>query len=782
MFHLYDSVNRLPLFAFVAPLALALTGAVLGQCPDGWRAGDPLPGVDGVVHAMTEWDPDGNGPQPAMLVVGGQFSVAGRTLVNNIAAWDGDEWRALGAGAGGEAGTQVNALAVVDGLLVAGGTFTHAGTASASNIAAWNGSNWQPLHSGVRNGAVSALLEYNGDLIAAGSFTFAGSVIANRIARWDGKTWSALATGMNSTVTCMVEYQGDLIAGGSFTAAGAAPAQCAARWDGGGWHAMSLPITWSAVHLTQLIVHQGNLIAGAWHSAGGCLTEGGCPTDSGDLHRWDGSAWQSVPGWGRPKGESPVPFALGAYGGQLLASYELGSCAPNCSYYHGVRVQQGDQWPEFAGTWPTNAFAEYNGELIMASPAGEVVAWNGAVLRALGQSGMRLFGLGTHAGAVVAGYSTNSTIQQQHGVARWNGHRWQAIGGAFDGSVHVLTTWKGDLVVGGDFTTIDGAVVNNIARRDAVGAWHNMADGLEFCSFGGCGGQVKDLVEFNGDLIAVGLFRIAGSNSYNIARWDGAQWRPMTTSIAGHSWSIKALAVFGGELIVAGDFDHLDGVAVNHVARWNGTQWQPLGAGVSNYQTSFPTVNDLIVWDGRLVVAGRFDFAGSGFSFNVGAWNGANWTFMGGGLGSLGGQEFANTLTIREGDLVVGGLFLTGSSGPPVSNLARFDGVSSWHPIDGGASGEITNAFAQADQLFISGPFSIAGNEPSPGWAIHGPLCPTGDINLDGVVGIDDLLAVISAWGPCPAFPAQCPADVVPDAHVDVNDLLAVIVAWGNHS
>jgi hypothetical protein len=49
-------------------------------------------------------------------------------------------------------------------------------------------------------------------------------------------------------------------------------------------------------------------------------------------------------------------------------------------------------------------------------------------------------------------------------------------------------------------------------------------------------------------------------------------------------------------------------------------------------------------------------------------------------------------------------------------------------------------------------------------------------------VGIDDLLAVISAWGPCPPFPAQCPADVVPDGHVDVNDLLAVIVAWGNHS
>jgi len=61
--------------------------------------------------------------------------------------------------------------------------------------------------------------------------------------------------------------------------------------------------------------------------------------------------------------------------------------------------------------------------------------------------------------------------------------------------------------------------------------------------------------------------------------------------------------------------------------------------------------------------------------------------------------------------------------------------------------------------------------------------CPT-DIAPQGgddVVNVQDLLAVIGAWGPC-ANPNDCPADVAPaggDDIVNVQDLLAVIGAWG---
>ena len=51
----------------------------------------------------------------------------------------------------------------------------------------------------------------------------------------------------------------------------------------------------------------------------------------------------------------------------------------------------------------------------------------------------------------------------------------------------------------------------------------------------------------------------------------------------------------------------------------------------------------------------------------------------------------------------------------------------------------------------------------------------------NGVVNVQDLLAVITAWGVC-ANPNQCPADIAPvggNDVVNVQDLLAVITAWG---
>jgi hypothetical protein len=58
------------------------------------------------------------------------------------------------------------------------------------------------------------------------------------------------------------------------------------------------------------------------------------------------------------------------------------------------------------------------------------------------------------------------------------------------------------------------------------------------------------------------------------------------------------------------------------------------------------------------------------------------------------------------------------------------------------------------------------------------PTVP-GDTNGDGVVNVDDLIAVVLGWGPCPAPPATCPADVNDSRTVDVDDLIMVILNWG---
>jgi len=51
-----------------------------------------------------------------------------------------------------------------------------------------------------------------------------------------------------------------------------------------------------------------------------------------------------------------------------------------------------------------------------------------------------------------------------------------------------------------------------------------------------------------------------------------------------------------------------------------------------------------------------------------------------------------------------------------------------------------------------------------------------GDVDGDGIVGFQDLLAVLSAWGTCP--PGPCPADVNGDGEVGFADVLEVLSLW----
>jgi hypothetical protein len=53
------------------------------------------------------------------------------------------------------------------------------------------------------------------------------------------------------------------------------------------------------------------------------------------------------------------------------------------------------------------------------------------------------------------------------------------------------------------------------------------------------------------------------------------------------------------------------------------------------------------------------------------------------------------------------------------------------------------------------------------------------DVERDGEVDVDDLVAVILGWGPC-ACEFTCPADIAGgNDEVDVDDLVAVILGWG---
>jgi hypothetical protein len=54
-----------------------------------------------------------------------------------------------------------------------------------------------------------------------------------------------------------------------------------------------------------------------------------------------------------------------------------------------------------------------------------------------------------------------------------------------------------------------------------------------------------------------------------------------------------------------------------------------------------------------------------------------------------------------------------------------------------------------------------------------------GDVNLDGVVNVDDLIHIINGWGPCTVDPpAICPQDQNLDDQINIDDLLIVVANW----
>jgi hypothetical protein len=60
--------------------------------------------------------------------------------------------------------------------------------------------------------------------------------------------------------------------------------------------------------------------------------------------------------------------------------------------------------------------------------------------------------------------------------------------------------------------------------------------------------------------------------------------------------------------------------------------------------------------------------------------------------------------------------------------------------------------------------------------AAHTPkLACFGDIEVDGMVNVNDFLAMLGAWGPNPGHPA----DLNYDGFVNISDFLLLLSVWG---
>ncbi|MCY2961266.1 MAG: hypothetical protein NTY35_13980 [Planctomycetota bacterium] len=581
----------------------------------GW---EPLAGgLDGPATSLATYDPDGAGPAREELVVGGFFERASGVQVHGVARWNGLGWSPLGIGVSGSASvSSVQSLASFDpdGIgpqpprLFVGGSFSNAGGAPANGVASWDGSGFSNLATGVSAGgsfpALRAFTTFDdgsgAKLYATGLVRSVGGVTANAdafdsapllsVARWDGGAWTSLGAPSASNTNAIgralasVDDDGDgidsLFVGGFFARSGPLGTAGVARWNGASWQPLGTGRGLDAqIHSIAAQPAPGApvLVGGAFVTAGAQI-----------VNRV--ALWNDVSAQWNPLGAGvdDVVRAVQVHAGSFWAGGDFRSSA-GAPLRHLARFQ-GSSWVDVGGgtDGPVLALATWQGQLAVGGdfrragglPTGPVALWNGAswiplpngpddAVRALVEfddgAGPRLWAAGDFTRAGGAGAS---------GVARWNGAQWSAAGGGLCcGSVNDLAVHDdgtgSQLYAGGDFDLDGDGDVDGVARWNPQSqSWTAVGTGFS----GGRGTTVRALASWNvgspAGLVVGGDFGAAsGVGARNLAVFRNGAWNPIGTGADDVVNALLAKPAFpsGEGLFVGGAFTVIDG---RHSARF----------------------------------------------------------------------------------------------------------------------------------------------------------------------------------------------------------------------
>ena len=719
----------------LVPLA---TRNAAAQCDDWYPGGfeHSAPGADGTISAATTWDPDGAGPQPTLLVVGGGFDEICGLSAHGVAAWNGVHWSPVGGGLSGTVrdlivfngelvatgvfpggiarwhvgawvpmgplegpGAHGAALAVYNGALIVGGEFDSVAGVAAGNIARWNGAAWSSLGgSGVSGNTypiVLSLAVFNGDLIVGGTFSAAGLFGGvNNIARWNGTLWSPMGSGVlvsgqpvQTQVRALAVYNGVLYAGGTFDTAGGSPAARIARWTGSAWQALGAGVNVgycsASTHVHALTVFNGSLLVG-----GNFAGAGGVPAKS--LAAWNGTTW-SAPATG-------------------LAGLVCNDATARCLEVYGSALVVGGTYLT-AGGVAANNIARWNGSSWFAFQS----PW---FVYSFAQWGSRLVAAGFFA------QSTGSSAAPAYHVAAWDGLTLTELDGGLNNTARTLKVYNPtiisppELVCGGSFTMAGGVAANRIARMRGnfvafpPPEWEPMGAGFD--------DTVHAIERFNNATYAGGEFGSSGAAAVSrIARWDGAAWQPVGAGVNGTVYALRAGASSptSVELLVGGSFTTAGGAAASRIARWvmnpsvpGSGSWSAMGAGLNG------TVRAIERHHNETYAAGDFTASGLTTMNRVARWNGSAWAPVGSGF-----PVSVYALRSVGSYLYAGGAFTT-LAGSVANGVARWDG-GSWTQVHGGADSSVFALAAFQGEVHAGGAFLNVdgGSLESAGWARYNP-------------------------------------------------------------
>ncbi len=329
------------------------------------------------------------------------------------------------------------------------------------------------------------------------------------------------------------------------------------------------------------------------------------------------------------------------------------------------------------------------------------------------------------AGSIYFGQSQTGGSIGRH-VVRWDGSQWHGMGiQDVYGDARSLAVVGGQLYAGGYFELPSnmGSNIDGVLRWTGS-TWVRLGVG----EAGTLSNTVYAITEFNGQLVAAGLFGYGGDgptaiNLFRIARWTGSQWMALGSN-GGYglsSW-VTSLAVWNGSLYVGGNFTSANAgggqiqVPASRIARWDGSNWFALGSGVDGRVESMLAMGD------KLYVGGRFAAAGGDAAAGFASWNGSTWQALANGLaGSTQYENIPSVFAIASGEvgLLVGGDFGRFATASPaaapsvvVNNIAELASqlvLPLGTPSGDGVNGWVTSLARFRGDLYIAGQFSAVG-------------------------------------------------------------------------
>lgn len=614
--HHRPTARSLPLRTPIALLTLAaLASHLAAQCQPGWQPGDGFAGTTGQVATSVWWDPDGDGPQEPLLVVGGPFSQVSNSGGSCVATYNPGtgEWHALGSLLPKPTFTnftyawpEYGALALEvlpTGELVAGGRFAPLDdTATFDYLVRWTGTQWVRFDT-PPNGPVRSIKRLsNNDVIVGGDFTYLNGIYSSKVIRWRNGVWQSLTstggTNIGAPVHSIAERpDGSFAVAAYLSATGSPTNSLVAIRQGDNWNIITSGISPTPRITTITTISNGDLIAGgSIHT----IEDPGSQTQI--IARYDGSAWHRIgEGLGGTSPGSVLTNAVLTI--KILPNDHIlvGGAFPRPSPQTGTQYMalfDGQHWTEFGPPVQPPTTGDFGG----------------------GKAGVWTIDQLPNGAYMVGGYFRSLLYGQFYNIAPFQNLVWHRTFPSFGASPtnapiqSVTRLADGRPVVGGyfNYAGIDRASFLAVKQGQT---WQQLEDGAPSTVYNIAKLSDDSLAFFSGD--SVYKWTIGGSHQ-TIGTLTNPWLYPYTFSL---------LPGDNADFYIAGNFDSVAGIPASNIAHWQDGVWSALGEGFNNDVRVM-----LRTQDGTLIAGGAFTASGSTPISHVARWDGSQWQSMGEGL------------------------------------------------------------------------------------------------------------------------------------------------------